>query len=47
MQGALTDLTIMDRCWHVVGHYDIAAEVLLNQMWVQRVRSMWSLISRT
>lgn len=43
----LTDLTVMDRRWHVAGHYDIAAEVLLNQVRVQRVRCVWSLVSRT
>lgn len=43
----LTDLTIMNRRWHVAGHYNIAAEVLLNQVRVQRVRRMWSLIGRT
>lgn len=47
MHGALTHLTIVDGCRHVVGHDDIAAEVLLDQVWVQRVRSMWSLIGRT
>lgn len=37
----------MDRRWHVAGHYDIAAEVLLNQVRVQRVRRMRSFIGRT
>lgn len=43
----LTDLTIMDGRWHVARHYDIAAEVLLNQVRVERVRCMRSLVSRT
>lgn len=47
MGFVLTDLTIMNRRWHVVGHYNIAAEVLLNQVRVQRVRCMRSLIGRT
>ncbi len=47
MSFVLTDLTIMDRRRHVAGHYYIAAEVLLNQVRVQRVRCVWSLIGRT
>lgn len=43
----LTDLTIMDWRWHAAGHYDIAAEVLMDQVRVQRVRCMWRLIGRT
>lgn len=43
----LTDLTVMDGRWHVAGHYDVAAEVLLNQVRVQGVRCVWSLIGRT
>lgn len=37
----------MDLCWHIAGHYNIAAEMLLNQVRVQGVRCMWSLVSRT
>lgn len=37
----------MDRRRDVAAHYNIGAEVLLNQVRVQRVRCMWSLIGRT
>lgn len=43
----LTDLTVVDGRGHVAGDDDISAsEVLLNQVRVQRVGSMWSLVSR-
>lgn len=44
MRFVLTDLTIVDGRWHVGRHYNIVAEVLLNQMRVQRVWCMWSFI---
>lgn len=42
----LTDLTVVDGRGHVAGYDDVSAEVLLNQVGVQRVGSMWSLVSR-
>lgn len=47
MYFVLTNLTIMDWCWNIAGHYNIGAEVLLNQVRMQRVRCMWCVISRT
>lgn len=47
MYFVLTDLTIMDWRWHIAGHYNIGAEVFLNQVRMQRVRCMWCFISRT
>lgn len=43
----LTDLTVVDGRGHVAGDDDVSAsEVLLDQVRVQRVGSMWSLVSR-
>ena len=43
----LTDLTVMDGRRHAAGNNDVTAEVLLYQVRMKRVGSMWSLISRS
>lgn len=47
VRQGLTHLSIVNWSGHAGGHNNIVAEVLMDQVWMQRWRSMGGLISRT